>query len=147
MFFLSLHWQHFLSIFSFVVLLLFLLIIVSPPIISLRFFVHLKGIIGSSSKYFSSFFVYLQNKLVFFCDLVDVSGRSVLRYCQRYMTDIVVALGFMKNHFSWDITCLLTFSFMSSALYPCSTNFCICLADSSSNMVIVEHIRFSLMLG
>ena len=70
-FFLPLHKLSFPSIFSFVVLLT-LLMIVFPSIISLGFLVRLKDIIGSPSNVLAIFFVYLQNRLVFFHNLRNV---------------------------------------------------------------------------
>ena len=53
-FFLPLRGQHFLFVFSFVILRL-LLMILFPPIISLRFLVRLKDVIGSPSNVLAKF--------------------------------------------------------------------------------------------
>ena len=103
--FLSLHRPHFSFIFSFFVLLMLFSMIVFPPIISLRFLVRLKDIIGSPSNVLPIFFVYHGNRAVFFHDLGNV--ESVVRYCKRI--DIVAVLGFGKYDISWDITCLFNF--------------------------------------
>ena len=124
-------------IFSFIAFLMFLLMILFPLIISLRFLVCLKGIIGSSTNILA-FFLYLQNRPAFFHDSGDSWDGSVVRSCQRYNIDIVVILGFCC-----DVTCLFNFSFISSALYPHSTFF-LSLVDWSSEAVTVEHRRFSL---
>ena len=56
-------------------------------------------------------FSHLQSRPVLFHDLQDIWGRSVLRYSQKYTTDIVVILVFLKKDFSRDITRLFNFFF------------------------------------
>ena len=109
-FFLPLHGRHFPFIFAFCVLLTLLLMILFVPIIFFKFLVHLKDIIGSTSIVLANFFC-LKNRSVFFLDLGDVWVRSVVTYFQRYTTDIVVTLGFLKWDLSRDITCLSNFFF------------------------------------
>ena len=56
-------------------------------------------------------FIFRLSSKVFFHNLWDLWGRSVVIYCQRYTTDIVVILGFLKLDFCWNITCLFNFYF------------------------------------
>ena len=104
-FFLPLHERHL------HVVLLTLLLMMFPPTF-FRFLIRFKDIESSSNVLTNCccFFIFKTDQC-FFHNLGDVWDGSVVRYCQRYTIEIIAIFGFLKQDFSWDITCLFNFFF------------------------------------
>lgn len=76
--------------------------------------------------------------------LGGVWGGFAVRYCQKYSIDIVAIVGFLKNDFSFRVLLDCSTFFYVISFISLFHHFFIGLADSFSDAVIVEHIRFNL---
>ena len=122
----------------------FTCVAVWPPVISWRFLLRLNAIIGVAwNTWWNSVFIC---KIFQFLFTILDKLRSVLLYV--IVSGILFLFLFFSLHVNSSfLSILLTFLICSSRTYPLycrSRNFCLMIAQFSSNFVLAEQIVFSL---